>query len=89
MGMLEVKVTKNNNKLQIKWQLSTIEILLSDITAVTNDETYAGKEISGIRIGLPYGNTDRIIIHTKTDNYIIFTSIGNLKDKILDFMKGS
>lgn len=87
MGMLEVKVTKNNNKLQIKWQLSTIEILLSDITAVTNDETYAGKEISGIRIGLPYGNTDRIIIHTKIDNYIIYTSIGNLKDKIMDFMK--
>lgn len=87
MGMLEVKVTKNNNKLQIKWQLSTIEILLSDITAVTNDETYAGKEISGIRIGLPYGNTDRIIIHTKTDNYIVYRSIGNLKDKIMDFMK--
>ncbi|WP_303984950.1 SunI/YnzG family protein [Niallia circulans] len=85
--MLEVKVTKNNKKLQIKWQLSTIEIPLSDITAVANDETYAGKEITGMRIGFPYGNTDRVIIQTKTDNYIIFTSIGNLKDKIMDFIK--
>ncbi|SLL15428.1 Uncharacterised protein [Mycobacteroides abscessus subsp. abscessus] len=85
--MLEVKVTKHNDHLHIKWQLSTIEIPLSDITAVANDETYAGKEVSGIRIGFPYGNTDRVIIHTKTDTYIIFTSIGNLKDKIINFMK--
>ncbi|MEK5382251.1 SunI/YnzG family protein [Niallia sp. FSL W8-0635] len=85
--MLEVKVTKHNDNLHIKWQLSTIEIPLSDITAVANDETYAGKEVSGIRIGFPYGNTDRVIIHTKTDTYIIFTSIGKLKDKIINFMK--
>ncbi|MGV3240824.1 SunI/YnzG family protein, partial [Streptococcus hyovaginalis] len=39
--MLEVKVTKNDNKLQIKWQLCTIEIPLSYITAVANDETDA------------------------------------------------
>jgi len=85
--MLEVKVSKNDNKLQIKWQLCTIEIPLSDITAVANDETYAGKEITGIRIGFPYGNTDRVLIHTKTDHYIIFTSSGNLKDKITDLIK--
>ncbi|MER2059554.1 MAG: PH domain-containing protein [Niallia sp.] len=85
--MLEVKITKHNDNLHIKWQLSTIEIPLSDITAVANDETYAGKEVSGIRIGFPYGNTDRVIIHTKTDTYIIFTSIGNLKDKIINFIK--
>lgn len=40
--MLEVKVTKHNNKLRIKSHLSTIEIPLTDITAVANDETYAG-----------------------------------------------
>nr|WP_312093160.1 PH domain-containing protein [Niallia sp.] len=82
-----MKVTKQNDNLQIKWQLSTIDIPLLDITAVENDETYAGKEVTGIRIGLPYGNLDRVIIHTKTDNYIIFTSIGNLKSKILTWIR--
>lgn len=85
--MLEVKVTKHNNKLRIKSHLSTIEIPLTDITAVANDETYAGKELTGIRIGFPYGNTDRVIIHTKSDTYMIFTSIANSKDKITDLIK--
>lgn len=44
-------------------------------------------EITGIRIGFPYGNTDRVIIHTKSDTYMIFTSIANSKDKITDLIK--
>lgn len=80
-----VTVTKNNEKLHIKWQLSTIEIPLSEITKVFNDDTYRGEERNGIRIGLPYGNTDRLVINTKSETYIIFTSNG-LKDKIQSFM---
>ncbi|MEI5907836.1 PH domain-containing protein [Bacillus spongiae] len=85
--MFEVKVTKKDEHLQIKWNLSKIEIPLSDITEVQYDDTYSGEEKSALRFGYPYGNTDRVVIHTSSETYIIYTSIGGLKEKILSFMK--
>jgi hypothetical protein len=85
MGIFEVNVSKINGNLQIKWQLSSIEIPLSYIIEVINDDTYGGEEKSAIRIGNPYGHTDRVVIKTRTGAYIIFTSIGGLKEKILSY----
>jgi hypothetical protein len=86
MGIFEVHVSKTNENLQIKWLLSSIEIPLSDITEVVNDDTYGGEEKSAIRIGTPYGHTDRVVIKTRARTYILFTSIGFLKEKILSYL---
>ncbi|MFC0190382.1 hypothetical protein ACFFJY_18935 [Fictibacillus aquaticus] len=86
MELFEIKVAKKGEHLLIKWQLSKIEIPLSDITDVVNDDTYAGEEKSAIRIGNPYGNTDRVVIKTLKGTYVLFTSIGGMRDKILSFM---
>lgn len=83
---MEVKISKELNQLVIKHQLTKIEIPLSDITSVENDDTYGGEEKSAIRIGTPYGTTDRIVIKSKKGNYILFTNVGGLKEKILSFM---
>jgi hypothetical protein len=86
MQLFEIKVSKNNEFLVINWQLNKIEIPLSDIIDVKNDDTYGGTEKSAIRIGNPYGNTDRVVIKTKKETYILFTSIGSIKEKILSFI---
>ncbi|MCR8847981.1 PH domain-containing protein [Rossellomorea sp. SC111] len=86
---MEVKVSRNNENLRIKWQLSQIDIPLSEIKDVTLDDTYGGEVKKAIRIGFPYGHTDRIVIKTHSEKYILFTSNGGLKDKILSFMEAS
>ena len=86
---MEVKVSRNNENLRIKWQLSQIDIPLSEIKDVTMDDTYGGEDKKAIRIGLPYGHTDRIVIKTLSETYILYTSNGGLKDKILSFMEAS
>jgi Bacterial PH domain len=86
---MEVKVSRNNENLRIKWQLSQIDIPLSEIKDVTMDDTYGGEDQKAIRIGLPYGHTDRIVIKTHSETYILFTSNGGLKNKILSFMEAS
>ncbi|RLL48437.1 hypothetical protein D8M04_04030 [Oceanobacillus piezotolerans] len=83
---MEVKVTKKNEALHIKWQLSNIEIPFSKIIEVLNDDTYAGKVKNGIRIGLPYGHTERVVINTDSETYIIYTNNAGLKEKIHSFM---
>ncbi|MEI2666264.1 hypothetical protein V8G47_16715 [Rossellomorea sp. LJF3] len=70
----------------MKYQLTKIEIPLSDIKDVVNDDTYGGEEKSALRIGTPYGHTDRVVIKTKKGTYILFTSIGGLRVKILSIM---
>jgi Bacterial PH domain len=86
---MEVKVSRNNENLRVKWQLSQIDIPLSEIKDVTMDDTYGGENQKAIRIGFPYGHTDRIVIKTRSEAYILFTSNGGLKDKILSFMEAS
>ncbi|WP_034762099.1 SunI/YnzG family protein [Rossellomorea vietnamensis] len=86
---MEVKVSRNNEDLRIKWQLSQIDIPLSEIKDVTMDDTYGGEDKKAIRIGFPYGHTDRVVIKTRSETYILYTSNGELKDKILSFMEAS
>jgi hypothetical protein len=87
MELFELKVTEKDDVLLIRWQLSKIEIPLTDIVSVESDDTYGGKEKSAIRIGNPYGHTDRVVIQTKTETYILFTSIGGLREKILSYQQ--
>jgi hypothetical protein len=89
MELFELKVTENQGILQIRWQLSKIEIPIEDIVSVENDGTYGGKEKSAIRIGNPYAHTDRVVIRTKSETYILFTSIGGLREKILSYRLNS
>ncbi|MBN8192973.1 hypothetical protein JI667_12550 [Bacillus sp. NTK074B] len=86
---MEVKVSGNDGNLRIKWQLSQIDIPISDIKGVSMDHTYSGEERKAVRIGLPYGHTDRIVIRTSSETYILYTSNGGMKEKILSFMEAS
>ncbi|MDM5317251.1 hypothetical protein QUF49_14675 [Fictibacillus sp. b24] len=72
--MIEVSVKKVENNFVIRWQLLRIEIPSSDILDVRLDDTYGGEDQDAIRIGLPYGTTDRVFINTAKQNYLVFTS---------------
>lgn len=70
----------------IKWQFRKIQIPISDIIKVTNDNTYAGEIKTAMRIGYPYGTSDRILIQTTKEDYLIYTSIGSTREKILSLI---
>ncbi|HFK1545129.1 hypothetical protein CN286_27205 [Bacillus anthracis] len=73
--MLGIHVEKTKDELIISWQFSKIHIPLCEITEITEDNTYAGvEEKSTIRIGTAYGTTDRILIKTVKQNYLLFTT---------------
>lgn len=84
---MELKVSKNNENLNIKWQLSNITIPLPDIKEVRDDDTYSGEEKTAMRIGYPYGHTDRVVIQTSSETYILFTCNGGLIEKILSYIE--
>ncbi|MEB9530394.1 hypothetical protein P4L13_26980 [Bacillus anthracis] len=73
--MLGIDVIKTTEELIIKWQLAKINIPLNEIIEVTEDDTYAGVEKNdAIRIGTAYNTTDRILIKTKKQDYVLFTT---------------
>lgn len=72
--MLGISVTPSGENLIIRWQLTKIEIPLAEITEVTLDDTYGGSDKEAIRIGTPYGTTDRVAIKTMTRTYLLFTT---------------
>ncbi|MDY7224557.1 SunI/YnzG family protein [Halalkalibacterium halodurans] len=72
--MLGINVKKDDTNLVIQWQLSTTTIPLNDIIEVNEDETYGGENPAAVRIGTPYGTTDRIVIKTKKQDYLLFTT---------------
>ncbi|MFC9707417.1 hypothetical protein ACFTRD_04575 [Paenibacillus sp. NPDC056933] len=80
--MLGIKVQQVENQLIIRWQLSKIEFPISDIRAVTLDDTYGGSEPSAVRIGAAYGASETILIRTTNQSYILFTSNEALFPKI-------
>lgn len=85
--MFGIKVEKINDNLVIRWQLSKIEIPISEILDVSHDDTYGGDQKDAIRIGTPYGTTDRIIIKTNFKTYILFTTnVISLNKKISSIM---
>ncbi|GAB6764356.1 hypothetical protein bcgnr5414_14280 [Bacillus cereus] len=74
-NMLGIDVKKTNEELIISWQIAKVQIPLSEIIEVTEDETYAGvEEENVIRIGTAYATTDRILIRTVKQNYLLFTT---------------
>lgn len=72
--MFGIFVKKVNSDVVIRWLLTKVTIPISDILAVTTDDTYGGKEKQAIRLGTPYGTTDRLVIITKENTYILFTT---------------
>jgi Bacterial PH domain len=84
---MEPKVSVKQHNLRIKWQFSTIDIPASSIKEVTLDDTYAGEEKRAIRLGFPYGHTDRVVIRTTSETYLLYTSNVGVKDKIETLMK--
>ncbi|OEI74470.1 hypothetical protein BG616_09715 [Bacillus subtilis] len=72
--MLGINVEKSNENLIIKWQLSKIEIPIREINDMFLDPNYGGEEKSAVRIGFPYGSTNRVVIKTANNTYIMFTT---------------
>lgn len=72
--MFEIFVKKVNSDIVIRWLFTKITIPISDILTVTTDDTYGGKEKQAIRLGRPYGTTDRVVVITKESTYILFTT---------------
>ena len=72
--MFEIFVKKVNSDIVIRWLFTKITIPIADILTITTDDTYGGKEKQAIRIGRPYGTTDRVVIITKESTYILFTT---------------
>ncbi|WP_199427047.1 SunI/YnzG family protein [Thermaerobacillus caldiproteolyticus] len=72
--MSGIKVEKLNDNLVISWLLAKIEIPISEIIEVTLDDTYGGEEKKAIRVGTPYGTSDRVVIKTNSNTYILFTT---------------
>ncbi|MGE6375732.1 hypothetical protein [Peribacillus muralis] len=86
--MLGINIDKINENLILKWQLSTVTIPISEIVSITRDGTYAGEEKSAIRIGTPYATTDRILIKTTKEKYILFTTnITSVENKLTSYLK--
>lgn len=80
--MFGVKVKEKDENVVITWQFSKIEIPKNDILEVISDETYAGEERAALRIGFPYASTERFVLKTRREDYILFTSNSSLKEKI-------
>lgn len=72
--MLGIFIKKVDSDVVIRWLFTKITIPISDILKVTTDDTYGGKEKQAIRLGKPYGTTDRVVIVTKESTYILFTT---------------
>ncbi|WP_433942938.1 hypothetical protein [Paenibacillus sp. SN-8-1] len=86
--MVGINVKKLEDHLLIQWQMSSTEIPLSEIKDVFYDDTYAGEGRDAVRIGTPYGTTDRVVISTNTKPYILFTTNGNtIINKIKSYIK--
>jgi hypothetical protein len=80
--MFGVNVKKVEDQLVIRWQFSKIEVPITHITSVTLDDTYGGSEPSAIRIGPVNGTSERILIRTVNQSYILFTSSVTLHTNI-------
>ncbi|KAA8754886.1 MULTISPECIES: hypothetical protein [Paenibacillus] len=85
--MFGVNVKKIEDQLVIRWQFSKIEIPIVHITSVTLDDTYGGSEPSAIRIGPVNGTSERILIRTVDQSYILFTNSVNLYPNIRDMLQ--
>ncbi|RUT35645.1 hypothetical protein EJP77_01080 [Paenibacillus zeisoli] len=86
--MVGIDVKRIGDALVIHWQMSKIEIPLSEIKEVFYDNTYAGEGKDAVRIGTPYGTTDRVVISTHNRPYVLFTTNGvNLLNRINSYIE--
>jgi len=85
--MFGVNVKKMEDQLVIRRQFSKIEIPIVHIRSVTLDDTYGGSEPSAIRIGPVNGTSERILIRTVNQSYILFTNSVNLYPNIRDMLQ--
>ncbi|MFD2923138.1 hypothetical protein [Halobacillus naozhouensis] len=80
--MIGIKVKESNENIIVSWQLSKVEIPKNETIEVISDETYGGEEQTAMRIGYPYATTERVVIKTSKQNYILFTNDTSIKNKI-------
>ncbi|WP_082233054.1 hypothetical protein [Halobacillus massiliensis] len=80
--MIGIHVKDKDDAILVTWQLSKVEIPKYEILEVLNDDSFSGEDAAAYRLGFPYGTTERIIIITKKENYVLFTNDTNLKNKI-------
>lgn len=80
--MIGIKVKQRGENVLISWQFSKIEIPRNEITEVIHDDTYGGEEKQAMRIGFPYATTERIVIKTTKEDYILYTNNTSIKNKI-------
>ncbi|MDA7025749.1 PH domain-containing protein [Bacillus sp. CLL-7-23] len=66
------------NCLVLKFGLSKTEIPLVDIVTIKESDQYGTAERVDHRIGIPYGQPDRVVIKTKTNNYLVFLNGSHL-----------
>lgn len=72
--VFELFVKKVKTDIVIRWLFTKITIPTADILEITTDDTYGGKEKQAIRLGMPYGTTDRVVVITKKNTYVLFTT---------------
>ncbi|SFJ28677.1 hypothetical protein SAMN04487936_101534 [Halobacillus dabanensis] len=80
--MIGVNVKESSENIIVSWQLSKVEIPKNEIIEVIGDDTYGGEEQTAMRIGYPYATTERIVIKTRKQNYILFTNDTSIRNKI-------
>ncbi|MFQ3544459.1 hypothetical protein Q7A53_10240 [Halobacillus rhizosphaerae] len=85
--MLGIKVKEESGSVIISWQLSRVEIPKNEITEVLNDSTYGGEERTAVRIGYPYATTERVVIKTSSQSYILFTNDTSIRNKVEGMIK--
>ncbi|OIK13317.1 hypothetical protein [Bacillus sp. MUM 13] len=71
---MTVEIMDKEDFIILKWQLSHIEIPKNDILSIKQDDTYAGDPSATVRLGFPYASTDRLLIETRHDKYLVFTN---------------
>ncbi|KAB7666879.1 hypothetical protein [Bacillus sp. B1-b2] len=74
MFPLGIEIKKTAKELIINWQLTEVRIPIEEIVEFIEDDTYGGVDKTAVRIGTPYGTTDRIYIKTKKQNYLLYTT---------------
>lgn len=72
MFPLGIEIKKTAKELIINWQLTEVRIPIEEIVEFIEDDTYGGVDKTAVRIGTPYGTTDRIYIKTKKQNYLLY-----------------
>lgn len=86
--MIGLRVKEKDGMVVLKWMLSEVKIPKAHILEVVSDETYGGKDIQALRMGFPYATTERYLLKTTEQNYLLYTGDHHLKKRIEEMVKG-